>query len=118
MSVPGAAQKIHDTVMGWPGVSTRPSRFGGTEYRFGKREIGHIHGNRLVDIPFPKEVRDEIVAAGRARPHHILPKSGWISFYITEPADIDKAIGLLRESLELIMDSPPVPPLAGLVRGG
>jgi len=41
-------------------------------------------------------VRDEIVAAGLALPHHILPQSGWVSFYLREEADVEKAIGLLR----------------------
>ena len=101
MSVPGALQKIHEAVSGWPGVTARPHRFGGTEYRLGRREIGHVHGDHLVDIPFPKKVRDEIVAAGRARPHHILRDSGWISFYLNDAVDVEKAIGLLRESFEL-----------------
>lgn len=112
MSVRGAQQKIHEVVLSWPGVTTGPSRFGGTEYRLGKREIGHIHGDSLVDIRFPREIRDDIVAAGCARPHHILPKSGWISFYINEAEDIDKAIDLLRESFELVEDSPLGPALS------
>jgi hypothetical protein len=84
-------------------VTAHPHRFGGTEYRLGRREIGHIHGDYLVDIPFPKKVRDEIVAAGRAEPHHILPESGWISFYLREPADVERAISLFRQSFELAM---------------
>ena len=36
--------------------------------KVGRREIGHIHGDSLVDIPFPKKIRDEIVAAGQAEP--------------------------------------------------
>jgi len=52
----------------------------------------------LVDIPFPTKVRDQIVEAGRASPHHLLADSGWISFYIREPEDVDRAIDLLRES--------------------
>jgi hypothetical protein len=42
-----------------------------------------------VDIPFPKKVRDEIIAAGRAEPHHVLPDSSWISFYLNESTDIE-----------------------------
>ena len=98
MSVKGAQKSITDTVTSWAGVTVQPHRFGGVEYVIGKREIGHIHGDSLVDIPFPKKVRDEIVAAGRAQPHHILPESGWISFYIRQQEDVDKAIALLRES--------------------
>jgi len=101
MSVQGAHEKIHAAVTSWPEVTAHPHCFGGTEYRVGKRELGHIHGDALADIPFPKKVRDEIVATGRAAPHHILPESGWVSFYLKEPADIENAIALLRQSFEL-----------------
>jgi hypothetical protein len=101
MAIHGAYQKIHAAVSSWPGVTVHPHRFGGVEFRLGKRELGHIHGDHLVDIPFPKRVRDELIAAGRARPHHVLPDSGWISFYLNESADVEKAIGLLRASLAL-----------------
>ena len=101
MAVHGARQKIHETVLSWPGVTAHPHRFGGTEFRLGKRELGHIHGNHLVDIPFPKKVRDDIIAAGRAEPHHVLPNSGWISFYLKEPGDIERAIALLQQSFQL-----------------
>jgi hypothetical protein len=46
-------------------------------------------------------VRDEVVAAGLAEPHHILPDSGWISLFLREPADVERAVALLRRSFEL-----------------
>ncbi len=101
MSVRGAQQKISEVVGGWPDVNLAPHRFGGVEYQLGSREFGHIHGDSLVDIPFPTAVRKELVAAGRAEPHHILPESGWISFYIRQPEDIDQAIALLQQSYQL-----------------
>jgi predicted DNA-binding protein (MmcQ/YjbR family) len=101
MAVTGAGQKIHEAVVGWRGVTAHPHRFGGTEFRLGKRELGHIHGDHLVDIPFPKKVRDDLIAAGGAGPHHVLPKSSWISFYLNEPDDIERAIALLQQSFEL-----------------
>ena len=68
MAVQGAAQRIHTELLSWPHVEAHPHRFGGTEYRIGKRELGHIHGDHLVDIPFPTKVRDEVVGGrpGRA----------------------------------------------------
>jgi hypothetical protein len=101
MSVRGARQRIHEAALSWPGVTAHRHRSGGTEYRLHRRELGHVHGDRLVDIPFPKKVRDEIVADGRADPHHVLSDSGWISFYLWEAADVDRAISLLRQSFEL-----------------
>jgi predicted DNA-binding protein (MmcQ/YjbR family) len=101
MSLKGAQVRISEAVTSWAGVTAQPHRFGGVEYVIGRREVGHIHGDQLVDIPFPKKVRDEIVAAGRAQPHHILPETGWISFYLRHEADVEQAIALLRESYEI-----------------
>ena len=103
MSVRGASKQIVNTLLTWDGIEAHPHRFGGTEFRLGKREIGHIHGDSLVDIPFPKKVRDEIVAAGEAQPHHILPETGWISFYLKEEGDVEKAIMLLNRSYEIAL---------------
>jgi Family of unknown function (DUF5519) len=101
MSVRGAGQRINAAVSTWEGVTAHPHRFGGTEYRLGDREIGHVHGDGLVDIPFPTKVRNEIVAAGEAVAHHVLPESGWVSFYIRQPEDTERAVALLRRSYDL-----------------
>jgi hypothetical protein len=101
MAVSGAKERIDVALQGWSGTTSQPHRFGGTEYSLGRREIGHVHGDSLVDIPFPKKVRDELVTAGRAEPHHILPESGWVSIYLTQAADVDRAIELLRLSFEI-----------------
>ena len=93
-------KRIAEAVMEWPGVERAPHRFGGTEFRLGKRELGHLHGDALVDLPFPRKVRDELVAAGRARPHHVLPDSGWVSFSIESPDDVERAIALFRHAYE------------------
>ena len=103
MSVRGASKQIVNILLTWDGIETHPHRFGGTEFRIGKREIGHIHGDSLVDIPFPKKVRDEIVSGGEASPHHILPETGWISFYLREDGDIKRAIDLLNHSYQIAL---------------
>ncbi len=103
MTVPGAGEAIHAAVTSWDGISAAPHRFGGTEYTIGRREIGHIHGDRLVDIPFPTRVRNELVQAGRAEPHHILPDSGWVSIFLREPPDVQRAIELLRLSYDIAL---------------
>ena len=65
------ADAIRAELLSWDGVSAHPHRFGGTEFRVHGREFGHLHGDRLADIPFPKRARDELIAAGRAEPHHV-----------------------------------------------
>ena len=103
MSVRGASKQIVETLLTWQGIETHPHRFGGTEFCIGKREIGHIHGDSLVDIPFPKKIRDEIVAAKEAEPHHILPETGWVSFFLREESDVELAIALLKRSYEIAL---------------
>ena len=95
-----AAKIIQETVEGWPGVESAPHRFGGIEFRVGRRELGHLHGSRLADLPFPRRVRDELITSGRAAPHHVLPDSGWVSFRIRTDDDVDAAIDLFRMSYD------------------
>jgi hypothetical protein len=102
MSQRGAAETIKTAVSAWPGVALAPHRFGGVEFTLGSREIGHLHGDSLLDVPFPKRIRNELVDHGLARPHHVLPDSGWISFRIDKPDDVDAAIALLRRSFDVI----------------
>ena len=96
----GAGERIAATVRSWPEVEVGPHRFGGVEFRVGRRELGHLHGDRIADLPFPRRVRDELIVAGRPRPHHILPESGWVTFPIEEPDDAERAIGLFRLAYE------------------
>jgi hypothetical protein len=101
MSFHNAQKIITQALTSWEGVSTVPHRFGGVEYRLGTRELGHIHGDYLLDIPFPKKVRNEVVSAGLAEPHHVLPETGWVSFYFRAEQDVQNAIALLRRSYEI-----------------
>ncbi|MGN6872680.1 MAG: luciferase domain-containing protein [Solirubrobacteraceae bacterium] len=93
-------EQITETVQSWPGVEAAPHRFGGTEFRVGRRELGHLHGDRIADLPFPRRVRDELIAEGRARPHHVLPASGWITVSIGSPDEANEALELFRMAYE------------------
>jgi hypothetical protein len=88
----------------WPGVQTADHRFGGVEFLAGRREIGHVHalpaGRSFADLPFPKKVRDELIETGRARPHHVLPDSGWLTVPIRIDADLRAAIEIFRMNFE------------------
>jgi hypothetical protein len=90
------AKMIEREILSWPGVEALPHRFGGVEFRVNNHEIGHLHGNRLADLPFPVRIREELVAAGRASPHHVLPDTGWVSYYIRGVEDIPAVLELFR----------------------
>jgi hypothetical protein len=94
------AKTIQDEMTSWPGVTAHPHQFGAIEYRIGHREIGHVHGSRFVDIPFPTRIRNELVTSGRASPHHVMPNTGWVTFYIRSSDDVPAALELLRLNYE------------------
>jgi hypothetical protein len=98
--VEGSGARIEREVGGWEGVTVHPHRFGGVEFRLGRRELGHLHGDRLADLPFKRPVRDMLVETGRARPHHVTPESGWVSKPIESEADADEVIELFRLAYE------------------
>jgi hypothetical protein len=96
----GIEQKIEVEVGGWPGVETRGHRFGGVEFRVNGHEIGHLHGDRLADLPFPVRMREELVAAGEAQAHHVLPQTGLVSYRIRGDGEVAGALELFRKNYE------------------
>ena len=94
------AGRIEREVASWEGVTVHPHRFGGVEFRLGRREIGHLHGARWADLPFQKGIRDMLVETGRAQPHHVLPETGWVSKQIPSDADVAEVVELFRLGYE------------------
>ena len=96
-------EKIRHEVLAWPGVEAKAHRFGGAEFRALGHEIGHLHGERLADLPFPVRVRKELVAEGKARSHHVLPETGWVSYPIRGEKDVLGALELFQRNYERII---------------
>lgn len=95
------SEKIRKEIASWPSVTSEPHKFGGIEFRLNKRELGHIHGDHLADLPFPMKIRDELVNSGRVKPHHVLPKSGWVSYWINNGEnDVTAVVDLFRIKYE------------------
>ncbi|HXX28392.1 MAG TPA: luciferase family protein [Terriglobales bacterium] len=93
------SKKLEEEMSVWPDVSVHPHRFGGREFRFGNAEVGHVHTGGMVDIPFPRPVRDALLDQGLAEEHHWVPNSGWVSFRIRSDKDLQHALWLMRLSL-------------------
>jgi hypothetical protein len=85
-------------VSAWPNVSIHPHRFGGREFRCGSAEVGHVHAQGIVDIPFPRSVRDALLADGLVEEHHWVPNSGWTTFQMRGGEDLSHALWLIRLS--------------------
>jgi hypothetical protein len=84
--------RIEQEVGSWAGVTVHPHRFGGVEFRLGKRELGHLHAT-WADLPFTRRIREMLVETGRATPHRF-GVQGWVS------VELDEAIEVFRLSYE------------------
>ena len=90
------AATIQNEVSSWEGVTVEALRGGMVFFLVGRREIGHLHGNRMADLPFPVRIREELVATGKADLHYLHPKTGWVTRYIRSDEDVEPIIELFR----------------------
>jgi hypothetical protein len=95
----GAHERIVKEVTAWPGITTEPGRFGATVFMHRRRELGHIHGDNVVDIPCRKEQAEAWIAASRAERYRFAPNFG-VSVFLRTEADVTGALELLRERYE------------------
>jgi Family of unknown function (DUF5519) len=91
-------RKLEEEISTWPNVSVHSHRFGGKEFCVGNAEVGHVHENGIVDMPFPRSIRDALLAENLAEEHHWVPNSGWITFRLGSEDDLNHAVWLMRLS--------------------
>ena len=100
MDTPSLTEAVRRELLSHPDVTEGPHRFGGIVFRVGRHEIGHLHGERVADLPFPKHIRDELVAAGRASADHHGSDSAFVSRSVDGPEDVAEVVELFRLSYE------------------
>lgn len=83
-----------------PNITKGKHLYGSIEWRYKNKSIGHMHGNRVVDILFPTEIQSSLLKGNRVVQNKYA-KNG-ISFYIKSSEDIKFAIELLTKSYTLI----------------
>jgi Family of unknown function (DUF5519) len=92
-----ASQQIIDEVTSWPDVTAVQGSRGELSLRVGRREIGHLHGDRTAHFGFPRAVGAELRAQGRIGPHPVFPeKLAWGARRIATDDDIRDVIELMR----------------------
>ncbi len=103
-------KRLEEQVSPWPGISVHPHRFGGREFCIGSSEVGHVHNDGAVEIPFPRAFRDELLAEGLAAKHRWVPESGWVTFLVRDERDLQHAVWLIRLSyLRYVLKAVPDP---------
>jgi len=100
---PRATEQIVDEVTSWPGVEATPGDRGELSLRFGRREIGHLHGDRTAHFGFPKQVWAELKEQGRIDYHPVFPgKPGYAARAIENEHDVRDVIALLRVNYDRV----------------
>ena len=101
-------ERITSEVSSWPGVETGPGRFGSLRFVIGRRELGHLHGEGIADLPLRPGTARELIAAGAAREHRFTPQgSGWVTLDLRSDEDADRVIELMRSSYERTLEKRP-----------
>ena len=94
---------ITEAVTSWPGVKAGPGSRGEYAFTVGRRQIGHLHGDRSAHFSFPKQVWRELHEQGRITEHPVFPgKEGPAARRIESDADVDDVIALLRLNYDRI----------------
>jgi hypothetical protein len=91
--------EVEREVLRWPGTTSEPGRFSSVAFRYGKREIGHVHRDRIADLPVTREAREELLAKGRARPHRAGSK-GYISYPMEDREDVSAVLEILGRNYD------------------
>ena len=100
---PSASQQITDEVQSWPGVHSGYGRRGEFGFRVGRREIGHLHGDRSAHFSFPKSVWSELFEQGRITHHPVFPgREGPAARRIEGQDDVSDVIALMRLNYDRI----------------
>ena len=98
------SEQITETVTAWPGVSAGPGSRGEFAFKVGRREIGHLHGDRTAHFGFPKDVWQGLYDAGRIDYHPVFPgKPGFGARNIEDAEDVEDVIALLRVNYDRVI---------------
>jgi hypothetical protein len=95
-----AADRIISEALSWPGVDRAPGRFGSVVLRVGRRELGHLHGDAVADVPLAAARRGQLVEDGAAPDRQPQDDSAWVTIPLETEDGVQQALALLRGNYE------------------
>ena len=92
------------------GCERRAGAPGRVAFKVGRKEIGHLHGDRVAHFGFPKRVWTELFDAGRIGYHPVFPgKPGFGARAIEDETDVRDVIAMMRLNYERVAETHGVP---------
>lgn len=105
-----ASEQITGEVASWPGVEAGFGDRGEFAFRVGRKEIGHLHGDRVAHFGFPKQVWFELFGQDRIGYHPVFPgQPGFGARGLENEADVRDVIELLRLNYDRVVARHGVP---------
>ena len=99
------SERIAEEVTSWPGVQAGPGSRGEFAFTVGRRQIGHLHGDRSAHFSFPKQVWADLKEQGRITEHPVFPgKEGPAARLIEADADVEDVIALMRLNYDRVVE--------------
>jgi luciferase-like monooxygenase len=99
-----ASRQITEEVTSWPGVEAGPGARGEFSFRVGRRELGHLHGDRVAHFGFPKQVWAELFEQRRIDYHPVFPgRPGFGARRIDGQDDVRDVIELMRLNYDRVV---------------
>jgi Family of unknown function (DUF5519) len=102
MTTMTASERITEEVTSWPGVEAGIGVRGEYGFSVGRRQIGHLHGDRAAHFGFPRQVWTALMEQGRVVRHPI-DHPGWAARKIESDEDVDDVIALLRLNYDRVV---------------
>jgi Family of unknown function (DUF5519) len=99
-----SSRQITDEVTSWPGVEAGPGSRGEFAFKVGRKEIGHLHGDRVAHFGFPKEVWTDLFEQKRIDYHPVFPgKPGFGARMIESDDDVRDVIAIMRINYDRVV---------------
>jgi predicted DNA-binding protein (MmcQ/YjbR family) len=96
---------IEKKILTWPGTTATTHKYGGLQFNYGNKELGHIHSNGLLDMLLNRQLKQQLMQQNsRVQDHHILKKTGWLSFYMESYGDKEFVLELFEMAYKVHVD--------------
>lgn len=104
--IQSASEQITEQVTSWPGVRGEgPGERGELAFKLGRRELGHLHGDRVLHAGFPRSVWHELFEDGQIDYHPVFPgRPGYAARRIETQDDVRDVVALLRLNYDRAID--------------
>ncbi|KLT65413.1 luciferase family protein [Pedobacter sp. BMA] len=87
--------ELENTALKWEQNSVALHQYGGIQFNFSGKEFAHVHSNGILDILLSAQIKSDLILANKVSEHHLITKSGWVTYYLKDKEGLALAIDLL-----------------------